>query len=550
MKKTLSAVLREQVGPSIRMTIKRIIPEPLACFFLFFLLSQNAQSQFRWTSNGEGLFRDGVPFFLRGQSWAKKTAFTYDRGSGSDVEAEVKEVLNSLSAIGVNVIRIYGSPDESEWAGAWNYHNLITWIEEWNVANPDGGDPNKAMYYLIQLSPSDPQSSISDGMPERSAASFERAIHDSAHRGSIVSMVESIETLTGGSMYLLGYLIYHELNISTKYDEWRNTIGAQGIEDFMNAAADALHETYAPGKLVTHTGDAKDTAGDIYDEIESLDEIDGNVFGHFDLIGFNLYISTDALLEQDKYYDRITRRRSISVNPARTWYIGETGASYDESANPRAVALANHSNAQGGANLQLMWNASRALGNMAGFMLFTVQDNDLGESIGNQIKQRGFYDCFGDRKFLYFIYPDVVNEESANCRWHNRSQHNLGVSISESATEYIVEFLLHNKSAETQNFRWSIFRDNGGNSRQRFSELVDDDFEVLAGGATKTVVRKIPIPDAGSLFVATASQIIDLRPRGAYRWGREHLLGDAVCTVFGMSGKKEGASGKRAGSVK
>lgn len=350
-------------------------------------------------------------------------------------------------------------------------------------------------------------------------------------------MVESIEALTSGSDYLLGYLIYHELNVSTKYDDWRDVIGAQGIEDFMNAAANALHETYAPGKLVTHTGDAKEPSDDIYDEIESLDEIDGNVFEHFDIIGFNLYISTDAILEQDEYYGRIARRRSISVNSNRAWYIGETGASYDESANPHAVALANYSNAQGGANLQLMWNASRALGNMAGFMLFTVQDNDLGDSIGNNIKQRGFYDCFGDRKFLYYIYSDVVNAVFTNRRWHNRSQHNLGVSISECATEYTVEFVLHNKSAETQDYRWSIYRDNGGSSKQRFTDVVDDDYEVVAGGTITTVVRKVPIPDTGSLFVATASQIIDIRPPSAYLWGREHLLGDAVCTVFGTSEK-------------
>jgi hypothetical protein len=155
------------------MVMKRLFPVSLACFFLFSLLSLNAQSHFVWTSNREGLFRDGVPFFLQGQSWAKKTAFTYNRGSGSVVETEVKQVLSSLNAIGVNVIRIYGSPDDNDWDGAWNYHDLITWTEEWNVANPDGGDPNKAMYYMIQLSPSDPRSSISDDLPEGRAASFD-----------------------------------------------------------------------------------------------------------------------------------------------------------------------------------------------------------------------------------------------------------------------------------------------------------------------------------------------------------------------------------------
>lgn len=77
------------------------------------------------------------------------------------------------------------SPDQSDWDGSSNYEILIKWIEEWNTVHPDGGDPNKAMYYFIQLSPEDPQSSISGDLPENSVASFSRAIHDASISGSI-----------------------------------------------------------------------------------------------------------------------------------------------------------------------------------------------------------------------------------------------------------------------------------------------------------------------------------------------------------------------------
>lgn len=496
---------------------------------------------FTWSVDANGIYRDGTPFFLNGQSWAKATPFT--DGTGTANETLVKEKLSELSAIGVNTLRIYGSPDESSWGNQFfsNYANLIKWIEEWNVENPDGGDPNKAMHYMVQISPEDNLSALSDDLPTNDAASFARAISDTSHPGSVASLIETIDNAagTGGSKYLMGYLIYHEFNVSSKYTSWYNAIGAQGIEDFMNAVADAIHTTYAPGKLVSHTGDAKDsgngTSDNLYQEIEDLDSNDGNVFENFDLIGFNLYISTDAMLKENSYYNRIVNRRGFSVNSNRGWYVGETGSSYDRDANPSSVAAANYENHEGGANLQIMWHKTKALGNMLGFMLFTVQDNDTDLPISSAIKQRGHYDFYGDKKFLFYIYKDIlIDEISTNNRAHSTDDHDIGVTIVEEPTQYTITFEFHNKTASDKEFFWSIHGDAGSGS-QRFSNLEEEAYLVLNAGQQTTVARTVAKPGSNNLFAISASVIKEKVPSNQYFYGREHTLSDGISTVAGLN---------------
>ncbi len=91
-------------------------------FIIIFNTDLSAQS-YTWSTTSEGIYRDGKAFFLNGQSWAKKTAITYNQGSNA--ENQVKKTLNYLNSIGVNTIRIYGSPDDSDWDGSANFHNLI-----------------------------------------------------------------------------------------------------------------------------------------------------------------------------------------------------------------------------------------------------------------------------------------------------------------------------------------------------------------------------------------------------------------------------------------
>lgn len=495
----------------------------------FSLLS--AQS-FVWTTTPDGIFRDGEEFFLNGQSWAKKTGITYNAGSGA--ETQVKNALSYLNTIGVNAIRIYSSPDESDWDGSSNFNNLIKWIEEWNVENPDGGDPNNAMYYIIQLSPKDPQSSLSSYMPESSTASMNRAIFDVSNEGSVKSMDSFVDEITGGSKYLLAYLIYHELNVSSKYSEWMSSVGASGVEDFMNQVADAIHDDFAVGKLVAHTGDSKDISNGIYKAVEAIDNVTGNVFANFDMIGFNLYISTDGLLSEDEYYQRIVNRRILSVNDTRGWFIGETGASYDSEADASSVAAANYTNYQGGANLQIMWEKTKALGNMIGFMLFTVQDNDLGESIGNSMKQRGFFDVYGTKKYLYYIYSDIVNEISTNDRYHSTTEHSLRVKIVDSTSFFQVSFEFNNKTDESKQFLYTVHSDDGS-SKQRFSIEEEKEYLTLEPGQD-TIIEKTYVKQVTNSLLSISSNVIkDYAPFYPYLWGREHTLSDAISTVAGLN---------------
>jgi len=497
------------------------------CFFSSVIFAQD----YSWTVTKDGIYRDGSLFYLRGQSWAKQTPITYNTGASSEVA--LKQTLSELNAIGVNTLRIYGSPDDSDWDGSANFANVIKWIEEWNVDNPDGGDPNKAMYYLVQINPADDESTISDRLPHNTSASFNRAIHDDSNSGSLARLVSAVDDVTGGSQYLLGYMIYHELNGSNKYIDWRDTVGASGIEDFMNAAADALHTTYAPGKLVTHTGDAKQPADDIYEQVENLDNTDGNVFANFDMIGFNLYISTTEMLKEGVYYDRIPQRRGFSVNNNRGWYIGETGASSDVGASTEIPAV-NYTQSQGLANLQIMWQKSKALGDLIGFMLFTVQDNDLGATISDDIKQRGYFDVYGDKKFLYYAYPDVINDISTNERYHSTEDHGVGITIVDDGSDYTMTFHFENKTSSNKDFFWSIYGDDGGTS-QRFSNLFDEAYLNINANSSATIVRVVPKPSGNDLFAVEAVVIDDLTPNNSYSYGRDHILSDAIGTVAGLN---------------
>ncbi|MEP0365867.1 MAG: DUF11 domain-containing protein [Cyclobacteriaceae bacterium] len=504
----------------------------LTCILLVCGSTAHAQA-FEWRTTADTLYRDGVPCFLKGQSWAKKTVFTYQRDEAA--EQDVKQVLTELHEIGVNTIRIYGSPNDSDWDGSANFHNLIRWIEEWNVENPDEGDPKSAMYYMVQLSPADPQSPISSDLPENSEAAFDRAINDPTNPESVASLVQQVDDLTEGSKYLMGYLIYHELNVSSKYDEWRDAIGLQGIEDFMNAVADSLHNRYAPGKLVAHTGDAKDDEDDIYQGIESLDQVKGNVFENFDMLGFNLYISSDALITKNRYYDRIVNRRALSVNETRGWFIGETGPSFDKSASSSAVAAANYTNPEGGANLQLMFVKSAELGNMIGYMLFTVQDNDLGAQVGDDIKQRGYYDVYGDKKFLYYIYPDVLNSISSNHRKRLTSSYLMELTIDDVGDTYRITYRFENYSdSDNRTLEYNIHADDGSGGSQRFGETICAEYVTLAPCEAIEIVKTVSIPSS-KFVVASASLIREFAPENPYLWGREHLLEDAICTVAGLN---------------
>jgi hypothetical protein len=486
---------------------------------------------YSWTVTKDGIYRDGSLFYLKGQSWAKQTPITYNTGTSS--EAALKKTLSELSAIGVNTLRVYGSPNDSDWDGSSNFANLIKWIDEWNVDNHDGGDPNKAMYYLVQINPADDESTISDKLPFNTIASFYRAIHDTSNPESLASLVSVVDDVTGGSQYLLGYMIYHELNGSNKYIDWRDTVGASGIEDFMNAAADALHTTYAPNKLVTHTGDAKQPADDIYEQIENLDNNNGNVFANFDLIGFNLYISTTQMLSEGVYYDRIPQRRGFSVNDNRGWYIGETGASSDVGASTGIPAV-NYTQSQGIANLQIMWQKSKELGGLIGFMLFTVQDNDLGAIISDDIKQRGYFDVYGDKKFLYYAYPDVINEISTNERYHFTDDHGVGITVVDGGADYTITFDFENKTSSNKDFFWSIYGDDNSTS-QRFNRLVDEAYSNISANSSTTIVRVVPKPSSNDLFAVEAVVIDDLTPKNPYSYGRNHILSDAIGTVAGLN---------------
>lgn len=486
---------------------------------------------YSWTVAQDGIYRDGESFYLRGQSWAKKTPFTYNNGTTN--EAEVKLKLSELNAIGVNTIRIYGSPDDSDWDGSSNFANLIKWIEEWNVANPDGGDPNNAMYYLVQINPADDESTLTDDLPHNTTASFNRAINDLTNPGSVASLVSDVDAVSGGSEYLLGYMIYHELNGSTKYADWYESIGASGIENFMNAVADALHTNYATGKLVTHTGDAKQPTEDIYEQIENLDNSEGNVLANFDIIGFNLYISTTQMISEGTYYDRIPQRRGFSVNSNRGWYIGETGASSDVAASTGIPAV-NYTQSQGLANLQMMWQKSEELGDLIGFMLFTVQDNDLGATISDDMKQRGHFDVYSDKKFLYYAYPDVINEISTNDRYHFTDDHAVGVSIVDGSSDYTITFEFENKTSSSKDFFWSIYGDDGSTS-QRFKSLHEEAYVSLNANSSTTIVKTVSKPSSNDLFAVEAIVIDDLTPTNSYSYGRDHLLGDAIGTVAGLN---------------
>ena len=509
------------------------------CLFSSVLFAQD----YSWTVTKDGIYRDGSLFYLKGQSWAKQTPITYNTGTSS--EAALKQKLSELSAIGVNTLRVYGSPNDSDWDGSSNFANLIKWIDEWNIDHPDGGDPNKAMYYLVQINPADDESTISDKLPLNTSASFNRAIHDTSNPESLASLVSAVDDVTGGSQHLLGYMIYHELNGSNKYIDWRDTVGASGIEDFMNAAADALHTTYAPGKLVTHTGDAKQPADDIYEQIEHLDNTDGNVFANFDMIGFNLYISTTQMLDEGIYYDRIPQRRGFSVNDNRGWYIGETGASSDVGASTGIPAV-NYTQSQGVANLQIMWQKSKDLGGLIGFMLFTVQDNDLGATISDDIKQRGYFDVYGDKKFLYYAYPDVVNEISTNERYHFTDDHGVGITVVDDGTDYTITFDFENKTSANKDFFWSIYGDDDSTS-QRFNRLVDEAYVTIGANTSTTVVRVVSKPSSNDLFAVEAVVIDDLTPSNPYSYGREHILSDAIGTVAGLN-LNTGNSPERASS--
>lgn len=501
----------------------------LILFSSIFLIA-DAQD-YSWTVTRDGIYRDGDLFYLRGQSWAKQTPLTYNNGTSN--ETEVKQKLSELSEIGVNTLRIYGSPDDSDWDGTSNFANLIKWIEEWNVDNPDGGDPNKAMYYLVQINPQDDESTISDLLPHNNSASFNRAIHDLSNPASVATLVNDVDNITGGSKYLLGYMIYHELNGSTKYVDWYNEVGASGIEDFMNEVADALHDTYAPGKLVTHTGDAKQPTADIYEQIENLDNSNGNVFANFDIIGFNLYISTTQMLSEGTYYDRIPQRRGFSVNSNRGWYIGETGASSDVAAETWIPAV-NYTQSQGLANLQIMWQKSDELNDLIGFMLFTVQDNDLGATISDDMKQRGYFDVYGDKKFLYYAYPDVVSEISTNERYHYTDDHAVGVKIVDGSSSYTITFEFENKTSSSKDFFWSIYGDDGSTS-QRFNVLEDEDYVTLSANSSTTITKTVTKPSSNDLFAVEAVVIEDLTPSNSYSYGRDHLLADAIGTVAGLN---------------
>lgn len=505
----------------------------LTAYFVLAIASCVLAQDYQWSTTDGDILRDGKSCFLKGQSWAKKTAFTYLRGDAA--EGDVKSVLTQLNQIGVNNIRIYGSPNDSDWDGSSNFHNLIKWIEEWNVDNPDGGDPNKAMYYMVQLSPADPQSTISSGLPENTEASIERTINDLTNPESVASLVKVVDDLTGGSKYLMGYLIYHELNVSSKYADWADAIGLQGINDIMDVVADSLHNRYAPGKLVTHTGDAKDDDDDIYQGIEELDAVEGNVFEKFDMLGFNLYISSDALITENKYYDRIVNRRALSVNNDRGWYIGETGPSFDKSANSSSVAAANYTNPEGGANLQIMYTKSRDLGNLIGFMLFTVQDNDLGTPVGDDIKQRGYYDVYGDTKFLYYVYPDVLDHVSSNYRQSLTDSYRMELEITDQTNQYQVSFQFENySSTSAHTYRYTIYSDNGSGGSQRFGQKISDEYVTLAPCETMEISQLVDVPSS-ELVVVSASLIRELNPDNAYLWGREHVLEDAICTVAGLN---------------
>ena len=510
---------------------------------MFFLTSFLYAQEYTWSVSSEGIFRNGVSFIMRGQSWAKKTQFTYNRGTNA--ESDVKQKLTQLHEIGVNVIRVYGSPDDSDWSGSSNYGNLIKWIEEWNILNPDGGNPNNAMYYMVQISPAD----TNNNLPQNTAQSFNQTISDLTNSHSVASLIKTVTTKTTGSKYLLGYLIYHELNISSKYIDWYNSIGAAGIESFMNTVADSIHSSLAPGKLVSHTGDATEPVNDIYNSIELLDQTSGNVFKKFDLLGFNLYISTNAMLKADSYYKRIVNRRAFSVNENRGWYIGETGASYDKEANSSSVALANYTNPQGGANLQMMWQKSKALGNLIGFMLFTVQDNDLLETVNNAMKQRGYFDYYGEKKFLYFIYPDVINEISTNNRFHSTASSNLDVIITENTSSYSISIKFENKTAFDKQFSWSIYGDNGSSS-QRFSVEIDSALITLHSGEKMEVNKEVTKPSSNVLFAVTATAIKESSPLNPYLWGREQVLDDAICTIAGMNLNTENLPDRGLTSVK
>lgn len=480
-----------------------------------------SQQPYHWTTDKDGIYRNGKKFFLQGQSWAKKTTFTYNLGDGA--EERVKEVLTDLHHIGINTIRIYGSPNESSWDNSSNYHNLIKWIEEWNIEHPDNGDPNKAIYYLVQISPTDNRSSLAFKLPEYSVTSIDRAIHDSSNPESVSSLVSKVDRYSNGSRYLLGYMVYHELNISSKYDKWMDSVGAQGIESFMNEVADSLHDTYAIGKLVTHTGDAKETTRDIYKEIESLDNIQGNVFDHFDFLGFNLYISTNSLMKENSYYKRVINRRALSVNSSRGWIIGETSASTDYSAHPDLVAAANYSTVQALANLKLMWEKTNELGDLIGFMLFTVQDNDLMELTDfDSMKQRGFYDLCGDKKSLYFTYPDIINSRNINNSKHVTSTHEIGIDYLDGG---IVRFYMTNKAPISKEFLFSVYSDDGRSS-QRYNQELFQRYLTLA--PMEKFSFNLNIPYGEKELVAFISVINNRNPKMKYLWGREYIVDDTV----------------------
>ena len=84
-------------------------------------------------------------------------------------------------------------------------------------------------------------------------------------------------------------------------------------------------------------------------------------------------------------------------------------------------------------------------------------------------------------------------------------------------------------------FSSSIYGDDGGSSKQRFSIEKHVEYVTLNPGEEKIIKKTEAIPPNNSLLAVTASVIEKHTPINQYLWGREHLLSDAISTLAGLN---------------
>lgn len=445
---------------------------------------------YRWTVDAtHGLRRDGKPFYMRGVGLSTGTTICG--------RYELYRILDQLHEAGFNVIRLYAPPSDT-----YSCDTAIAVCEQWNADHPDGGDPNRAIHYMIEFKPR-----LKDGsMPDLDdPESIRQALHGD-HPQSLKSMIQSVNHHR--PRHLLAYIFGHEFTFSGGINAWLRKYQYQKVADFFQLTGDAIRKQYAPGILMSHECDGRVA----YDRFEALDDIPGNTLAGCDMLGWNWYPDTQKLMSGE-IEPMLKKWRDMSGS--RGWYIGETSPTTDVNC-PRWSAR-NYTQPQACANIEAFYRLCRKVGGNIGFNLFKSTD-DGNTAVG---KQRGVFDWYLSPKMRYFMHDQIMLLSNPGDRSFENDQCCISGEVTTKGKAYHISWSARNKTDKRLFIRLEKL---GAADTPQYFEPVEDahDIPVEPGQTVKGSFALDASAHTGE-YVISLRMMSDINPPNAYLNGRDGL---------------------------